>query len=116
MTLWRHYEFTGDRAFLQRRAYPVLKGASEFLLDYLVEDRDGLLVIAPSTSPENSYVHPDTGRGVRITRGSTYHTAIVRAVFDATIQASKILGTDQQHREQLEKAAAKLPPTPIGKD
>jgi len=116
MTLWRHYEFTGDREFLRRRAYPVLKGASEFLLDYLVEDRDGRLVIVPSTSPENSYVHPETGRGVRITRGSTYHTAIVRAVFDATIRSSSILDVDQPHRERLQQAAAKLPPTKIGKD
>jgi alpha-L-fucosidase 2 len=116
MTLWRHYEFTGNRDFLQQRAYPVLKGASEFLLDYLVEDRDGRLVIVPSTSPENSYVHPETGRSVRITRGSTYHTAIVRAVFDATIRSSEILDIDRQHREQLKRAAAKLPPTKIGQD
>jgi alpha-L-fucosidase 2 len=116
MTLWRHYEFTRDREFLLQRAYPVLKGASEFLLDYLVEDRDGQLVIVPSTSPENSYIHPETGRGVRITRGSTYHTAIVRAVFDATIRSSIILDIDRPHRAQLQKAAAKLPPTKIGKD
>ncbi len=116
MTLWRHYEFTADRDFLQKRAYPVLKGAAEFLLDYLVEDRDGTLVIVPSTSPENTYVHPQTGRGVRITRGSTYHTAIVRAVFEAVIEASQILETDEPLRGELTRALAKLPPVKIGKD
>ncbi|MHC4579879.1 MAG: glycoside hydrolase family 95 protein, partial [Planctomycetota bacterium] len=53
MTLWRHYEFTQDRIFLKERAYPILKGAAEFMLDYLVEDKDGYLVVVPSTSPEN---------------------------------------------------------------
>ncbi|MHC4249012.1 MAG: glycoside hydrolase family 95 protein, partial [Planctomycetota bacterium] len=49
MTLWRHYEFTRDEEFLGRRAYPVLKGAAEFILDYLVADAGGALVIVPST-------------------------------------------------------------------
>ncbi|MBN1911560.1 MAG: glycoside hydrolase N-terminal domain-containing protein [Pirellulales bacterium] len=116
MTLWRHYEFTQDRKFLERRAYPILKGAAEFLLDILVEDHDGQLVIAPSTSPENTYRDPRTGKGMRITRGSTYHTSIVRAVFDAVIEGSRILDRDADLRAQLEKALTKLPPFQIGKD
>ncbi|MCF7973630.1 MAG: glycoside hydrolase family 95 protein [Phycisphaerae bacterium] len=114
LTLWRHYEFTGDTAFLKAQAYPVLKGASEFLLDTLIEDKDGLLVIVPSTSPENAYVQPETGRAVRITRGSTYHMAIVRAVFNAVIQGSKTLDQDADLRGQLTTALAKLPPVKIG--
>ena len=116
MTLWRHYEFTQDEDFLRERAYPVLKGASEFILDYLVEDKDGYLVAAPSTSPENSYVHPTTGRGVRLTRGSTYHNQISRAVFEAVIEASEIRGIDRQWRRQLREAGEKLSPSKIGKD
>jgi len=92
MTLWRHYQFSQDKTFLQERAYPILKGASEFILDYLVEDEDGYLVIVPSTSPENAYIHPEIKKPVRITRGSTYHTSIVRVVFGAVIEGSKILG------------------------
>lgn len=116
MTLWRHYKFTQDRAFLRQRTYPVLKGAAEFLLDYLVEDGDGRLVIVPSTSPENSYIHPETEQAVRITRGSTYHMSIVRAVFQAVIEASRILKRDQKLREELEAALAKLPPIQIGRN
>jgi len=116
MTLWRHYEFTGDRDFLDRCAYPVLKGASEFLLDYLVEDKDGALVVVPSTSPENSYIHPETGEALRITRGSTYHTTIVRVVFQAVIDGSRVLNRDVAFREELEAALAKLPPFRVGKD
>ncbi len=116
VTLWRHYEFTGDRDFLENSAYPVLKGASEFLLDFLVEDGDGRLVIVPSTSPENSYIHPETGAAVRITRGSTYHTAIVRSVFEAVIEASRILEQDEPFRRRLQQALAKLPAMKIGGD
>ncbi|MBN1588692.1 MAG: glycoside hydrolase family 95 protein, partial [Pirellulales bacterium] len=114
MTLWRHYEFSGDRAFLEKRAYPILKGAAAFLLDYLVEDSDGRLVIVPSTSPENSYLHPKTGRPVRITRGSTYHTTLVRVVFEAVIEGSRILRRDAELREKLIAARAKLPEMKIG--
>ena len=116
MALWRHYEFTGDTDYLREKAYLVLKGAAEFLLDTLVEDADGHLVIVPSTSPENTYIHPETGKPVRITRGSTYHTSIVRAMFEAVIEASQVLKCDEAFRGELETALAKLPPMQIGAD
>mgnify|MGYP001096187860 CR=1 FL=1 len=116
MTLWRHYEFTRDKRFLRERAYPVLKGAAEFILDYIVEDSDGHLVVVPSTSPENAYIHPELNTSVRITRGSTYHTSIVRLVFEAVVQGSKILETDRRFRAELERGLAKLPPLRIGAD
>ena len=116
MTLWRHYQFTGDRRFLSEKAYPVLKGAAEFLLDYVIEGPDGRLLIVPSTSPENSYIHPDTGKPVRITRGSTYSTAIVRAVFESVIAGSELLDVDAAFREQLATAFTKLPAVKIGAD
>jgi alpha-L-fucosidase 2 len=116
MTLWRHYEFTQDKTYLRKRAYPVLKGAAEFILDYLVEDQDGYLVVVPSTSPENAYIHPELNKPVRITRGSTYHTSIVRVVFEAVVSSSKILGTDEQFRAKLESSLQKLPSLRIGTD
>lgn len=116
MTLWRHYQFTGDRQFLREKAYPVLKGAAEFLLDYLIEDRDGQLLVVPSTSPENAYIHPKTGKAVRITRASTYSTAIVRAVFESVIAGSELLDVDAAFREQLITAVTKLPAVRIGAD
>ncbi len=116
MTLWRHYSFTQDQTFLRDRAYPILRGACEFLLDYLVEKDDGTLVIIPSTSPENSYTHPETGEALRITQGSTYHMTIVRAVLEATIRGSKALDIDEDFRRELEKALGKIPPLNIGSD
>jgi len=115
MTLWRHWEFTQNRAFLQQTAYPVLKGAGEFIQDSLVE-HNGMLVIVPSASPENSYVEPATGQAIRITWASTYHMMIVRAVLETVIEASRILDTDADLRTELETVLAKLPPITVGKN
>ncbi len=116
MTLWRHWEFTRDKQFLKTKAYPVLKGAAAFILDYLVERPDGKLVIVPSTSPENRYVHPETGKSVRLTVASTYHTMIVRAVLDATWKSARLLDTDPELRREIEAARARLPGIKIGSD
>ncbi len=112
--LWDHYTFTGDERFLRERAWPVLAGACAFLLDILVDDGHGQLVIVPSTSPENSYIDPTTRRRIRITQGSTYHMTVVREVFDIALRASKILDTAPELRERIAVARAKLPPLRIG--
>ncbi len=114
IALWRHYEFTQDEDFLRRRAYPILRGACEFLLDYLVEKEDGTLVVVPSTSPENSYVDPLSGDPVRITEGSTYHSTIVREVFQVTTRAAEILAVDEDFRRTLAESLKRVPPLKIG--
>ena len=52
--IWTHFVYTKDEAFL-REMYPVLKGACEFMLDFLTENEEGYLVTAPSLSPENKF-------------------------------------------------------------
>jgi alpha-L-fucosidase 2 len=113
--MFDHYQFTRDRKFLTR-LWPVLQGASEFVLDTLVPAPDGSLVICPSTSPENSYIHPATGKPMRITHGSTYHMSIVRAIFDATDRAAAILGTGDDMRRRIAATRDKLPPIRLGAD
>nr|WP_315816745.1 hypothetical protein [Paraflavitalea speifideiaquila] len=54
--LWWHYEFTQDKAWLRQTAYPLMKGAAQFCLDFLVKDKAGYLVTAPSLSPENRFL------------------------------------------------------------
>jgi alpha-L-fucosidase 2 len=115
MTLWRHYEFTRNEAFLRDRAYPILRGAAEFLLDYLVELDDGSLAIVPSTSPENQYIDPESGEKLRITRASTYHMTIVRVVFDATMKSATTLDLDAELRDRIAEALRRLPPLAIGR-
>jgi alpha-L-fucosidase 2 len=113
--LFDYYQFTGDRKFLAR-LYPVLRGASEFVLDALVPGADGTLLMVPSTSPENQYIDPETKKRIRITAGSTYHMSLVRAVFDATDRAAAILGKDEAMRRRIGEATAKLPPLKLGPD
>lgn len=113
--LFDFYQFTGDRKFLER-LYPILKGASEFVLDTLVTAPDGTLVIAPSESPENTYLDAATKQRIRITVGSTYHQSLVRAVFAATDRAAAILGTDAAMRKRIAGATARLSPFKIGDD
>ena len=111
---WDHYDFTRDREFLKVRAYPVLKEASEFLLDYMVPDRDGRLVTGPSISPENQYKLPD-GTTASLTMGPYMDTEIADALFGRTIQASEILGVDSEFRARVQSARSKLPPLKIGR-
>jgi alpha-L-fucosidase 2 len=113
--LFDHYQFTGDRKFLAR-LYPLLQGASEFILDTLVPTPDGNLLVVPSTSPENEYIDPKTKKRIRITAGSTYHMCLVRAVFDATDRAAALLGKDERTRKRIATATAKLPPLKLGPD
>jgi len=111
---WDHYDFTRDREFLRTRGYPVLKEATEFLLDYMVPDRDGKLVTGPSISPENQYKLAD-GTAASLVMGPYMDTEIAHALFSRTIQASEILGVDAEFRARVQEARSKLPPLKIGK-
>ncbi|MBK8978864.1 MAG: glycoside hydrolase N-terminal domain-containing protein [Planctomycetes bacterium] len=116
MTPWRHWEFTRDETFLRERAWPILRGAAEFVLDYLVELPDGMLAVVPSTSPENAYVHPVTGRPARTTVSSAYHVTIARVVLGAAARAAAIVGDGSDLRARIEVALQRLPALSIGAD
>ena len=113
MNLWDHYEYSQDKTFLRERLFPLLCGASEFILDVLIADSEGTLHFVPSTSPENSYIDPETGRKLRITDTSTFHLSVIMAVFKATLEASKILNIDDPVCERITKAQKRLPPFPV---
>ena len=111
--LFEHYLFTSDKKFLREKAYPIMKGAAEFCLDWLVE-KDGLLVTAPSTSPENVYLHPNGFKGT-VTIASAMDMEIIWDLFTNLIEASKILGIDHDYAKMLEEKRKKLSPLKIGK-
>jgi alpha-L-fucosidase 2 len=111
--LWEHYAFGGDPAFL-RRAYPTLKEASEFLLDFLVEDERGRLVTNPSHSPENAFVDAKGQEGV-LCVGATMDFGIIRELFGDTLQAARVLDEDAAFRDRLQRALDRLPPYQVGK-
>lgn len=110
---WSIYTFTCDKEYLQNSAYPSMKGAVEFLLSFMVEDRNGHLVTAPSNSPENVYRAPD-GEEYMLTYGATIDNEIAAELFSATVKAAGILGVDADFVKKIEAAQAKLPPIRIG--
>ena len=112
--LYNHYSFNGDATFLRDTAYPILKGAAEFALAWLVEEPGtGHLVTAPSTSPENEYLLPD-GTAVSVTIGSACDLSLIWELFKNTIEASRTLGRDEEFRQKLIQAQARLRPLKIG--
>lgn len=112
--LWEHYLYTGDLAFLKEKAYPLMKGAAAFCLDWLVEDGQGFLITAPSTSPENIYLTSDGFKGGTL-YGATSDLAMIRECFAQTISASETLGIDAEFRNRLRTATARLYPYQVGK-
>jgi len=110
---WEHYLFNPDRAFLAR-AYPVMKEAAEFFLDYLVEDSRGRLVSGPSVSPENRYRLPNGEVGI-LTMGPSMDHQIISGLFTQTARASEILGLDEPFRARVLAAQKRLPPPTIGR-
>jgi alpha-L-fucosidase 2 len=111
--LYEHYAFGGDIGFL-RRAYPTLKEASEFILDFLVEDEQGRLVTNPSHSPENAFIDDKGNEGV-LCIGATMDFGIIRELLGATEQAAGLLGQDAEFRARIEGTLARLPPYQVGK-
>lgn len=112
--LFEHYRFTGDSEYLRQEAYPVMKEAARFCLDWLVEGKDGYLVTAPSTSPENRYVTSDGGVfGVSV--GSTMDLSIIHDLLTNTIEASEQLGIDSGFRQRMMETLERIPPLKIGR-
>ena len=111
--LWEHYLFTGDKTFLKAEAYPVMKGAAQFMLHWLIKDpKTGYLVTNPSTSPENTV--KIKGKEYEMTMASTMDMSIIRELFTAVIKSTEALRVDADFRKQLTEAKAQLYPFHIG--
>ncbi|GAA2317883.1 hypothetical protein GCM10010149_82870 [Nonomuraea roseoviolacea subsp. roseoviolacea] len=99
--LYDTYRFTGDTGYLRDTAYPIIKGAAEFWLDFLHTDpRDGKLVVSPSYSPE----HGDFSAGASMSQ------QIVREVLTNALAAAKKLGVDEGFQAEAAAALAGLDP------
>ncbi|MBC7889708.1 MAG: glycoside hydrolase family 95 protein [Ferruginibacter sp.] len=112
--LWTHYEFTKDKEFLKKKAYPLMKGAAEFCIDFLVEDKNGYLVTAPSFSPENNFID-DKGKRGSASIATTMDMSIIWDLFTNLIEASKELNEDVDFRNLIIAKKNKLYPLHIGK-
>ncbi len=116
--LWQHYLYTGDKEFL-KKYYPVMRGAADFLLDYMqpypatgeVKQAAGWLVTVPTVSPE----HGPLGKTTTVTAGSTMDNQIAFDVLSNVIAAGRVLGTDNAQLSAYSAALDKLPPMQIGR-
>jgi len=112
--LWEHFLFTQDKDYLKNEAYDIMRGAAQFCIEWLVEDKEGKLITSPSTSPENKYVTPAGYTGATF-YGGTADLAMIRACLIQIIEASKLLNIDAEFRAKAESTLARLHPYKIGK-
>lgn len=111
-----HYRFTGDRKFLKERCYPILKQASLFFLDWLVEHpATGKLVSGPTTSPENMFIAPD-GKKVAVSMGPAMDQEIIWDTFTNALEAAEALGIEDRFTREASAALARLAEPGIGPD
>ncbi len=106
--LWWHYLYTGDKTFLAERAYPLMKGASEFFVAYLIEDPRNdrhWLISGPSSSPEIG----------GLVMGPTMDHQIIRDLFANTAQAARLLGIDEELASKLDVMRSRIAPNQIGR-
>jgi alpha-L-fucosidase 2 len=112
--LWEHFLFTRDEVFLRQRAYPVMKGAAEFYLDWLIANPQGGLTTCPSFSTENSFLSPD-GQHCVTSAGCTMDIALLSELFRNCVTAAETLSLDEAFRETLRGKLNLLGPYKIGK-
>ena len=116
-TLWEKYLFTQDDDYLKQTAYPLMLGAAEFLLDWLIPNPNNPeeLITAPATSPENEYV-TDQGYHGMTCYGSTADMAIIRELFTNTLRAAAIVNDGSDVVKAIEAALPRLHPYTVGRD
>lgn len=117
--LIEHYRFTQDKKYLAETAWPLMRGAAEFCLGWLVEDprpgHRGKLATAPSTSAENVFRLPDGSGNAAVSATATQDIALIRELFAAIDEAAEVLGkTDDPIVAESQAALARLPDYQIG--
>ncbi|WP_369373166.1 glycoside hydrolase N-terminal domain-containing protein [Promicromonospora sp. Populi] len=115
-----HYAFSGDKDLLRSRIWPLLRGATEFCLDWLVEDKStGLLRTSPSTSPENRYTGPD-GQSESLGLTATMDLSLIGALFDRALETIDTLGdvldAEDPLAAEITAARARLQPVEVAPD
>lgn len=103
--LWEHYEFTQNKEFLEKTAYPLMKQAALFWIDYLTEDENGYLVSVPSYSPEHG----------GISRGASMDHQIARDILNNCVAACNVLRIDEEFKKEAQTVRDKILPPKIGK-
>ena len=114
LNMWEHYLYTEDKEYLREKIYPYIMESVKFFLDFLVEDKDGVLQSGPSTSPENRFIYKD--KKCYLCMSPTMDVQVISELFDIYIKAEEILGISDDLKEKAIKARNKLPPLKVGTD
>ncbi|WP_461225457.1 glycoside hydrolase family 95 protein [Lacticaseibacillus suihuaensis] len=112
---YKHYEYTKDRDFLAAEVYPVLKEASAFLCDWLVEAPDGELTTCPADSPENQFLLPN-GEPAAWTDGVALDLELTAATFRDFLRTTTALGLDDAFIREVAAKAKRVKATRVGED
>ncbi len=105
---WEYFQFTRDTTFLRERAYPAIKSVAQFYSDWITEDpRDGSLISAPSTSPENRFIH-ESGELVATCLGSAMDQQIIAEVFDNYLETCEILAIENELYKTIQSQRQRL--------
>ena len=116
--LWEHYAFSGNKEYLEKEAYPLMKGSAEFVLQWLQKDNEtDYLVTNPASTPENLFKYKDKNgkeQTGEISKATTMDMAMIWDLLTNCIQASKVLGIDADFRKTLEETRNKLYPPHLG--
>lgn len=114
LNLWENFLFTRDTSYLKQKIYPILKESSEFVESFLIKNKEGFLVTAPSISPENAFLLADGKLGY-IDISPTIDIELIRELYTAVIEAGTILKKDSLFSIKLKQTLNQLPPIQISK-
>ena len=115
--LWTHYEFTGDKAFLREEAYPIMRGAAEFMKAWLVEGAQNWLTTPIGSSPESRFLYTNAAglhESASLIPGPTMDIVLIRELFTNCIRAAEVLDADKILRDELSANLARLRPYSVG--
>ncbi len=112
--LWEHYTFTQNQQYLRKEAYPLMQGAVQFCLDWMVLDKNGRWITSPCTSPENLYITPTGYQGATL-YGGTADLAMIRELLEQFINASKVLNINDEMVRRAAEVHQNLHPYSVGK-
>ncbi|MGP4040068.1 glycoside hydrolase family 95 protein [Gracilibacillus sp. D59] len=112
--LWEHFSFIQNKEYLEQKAYPIMKEAALFCLDWLEKNEDGYYVTSPSTSPEHKFLVE--GKVYAVSQATTMDMALIWDLFTNCMEAAQILNIDEKFSNRLGKVKEDLFPMQIGKD
>jgi alpha-L-fucosidase 2 len=116
LTLYDHYDFTRDEAYLRKKAYPLMKASADFILSFLVPDPKGRLVTSPSMSPENGFFLPgDSLTRHVVTYGPAIDIQIIRELFSAIRATAGVTGVGKAYLDSMAATESRLPPTQLNR-